>query len=88
MHRIPDELVPDEEAKKYCHILSQSPAFDIALLGVGPDGHMASLLLENNNPTIPVCNAPKLPPERVSISIDRLKGMLQRIVIITGKEKA
>lgn len=92
LHRIPAELGPEEGAAQYCRLLNKTPPFDIVLLGVGPDGHTASLFpghpaLADGRAAVPVWNAPKLPPERVTIGLGRLLAARQRIVVATGSEK-
>lgn len=92
LHRIPAELGPEEGSAQYSRLLRQVPRFDVALLGVGPDGHTASLFprhpaLSDERPAVPVCDAPKPPPARVSIGFARLLAARERWVIATGSEK-
>ena len=72
---------------------SSSPMFDVALLGVGEDGHVASLFpshgnLAHRSPCIAVVDAPKLPPIRVSLSLPTLNQTSRVWLIVTGGEKA
>ncbi|UQX90175.1 6-phosphogluconolactonase [Jatrophihabitans telluris] len=70
------------------------PAFDVVLLGVGPDGHCCSLfpehpgLYDDSNTVIPVRNSPKPPPERLSLSFDGLNAAREIWVIASGEGKA
>ena len=70
-----------------------SPVFDVALLGVGEDGHVASLFpshvtLTDHSPCIAVFNAPKSPAFRVSLSLQTLNQTSRVWLIVTGGEKA
>lgn len=92
LHRIPAELGPDEGARQFSRLLEKTPCFDIALLGMGSDGHTASLFpdhpaLYDSRQAVPVFNAPKPPSSRVSIGLKRLASASHRIVIIIGKDK-
>lgn len=92
LHRIPAELGPEEGALQYSQLLDHLPQFDIALLGMGSDGHTASLFpkhpgLTDQRSVIPVCNAPKPPPERVSIGLHRLLTAHNRWVMAMGGDK-
>jgi 6-phosphogluconolactonase len=69
------------------------PVFDIAVLGIGPDGHTASLFpnsssLDATEPTVAVTDAPKPPPSRVSLSLPTLAAARQRLLLATGGSKA
>lgn len=92
LHSIPAELGPEEGATWFSQLLAQTPPFDIALLGVGPDGHTASLFpghpaLADERPAVPVWHAPIPPLERVSLGLGRLLAARSRIVVVTGREK-
>ena len=91
--RIPAELGPHLGAQSYTRTLSSVDHFDIALFGVGPDGHIASLFpnhpsVENNERVIAVENSPKFPPNRVSVGFTMLRGSTHRIVVVAGGEKS
>lgn len=92
LHRIPAELGPEEGALRFSQLLKSTPPFDIVLVGVGSDGHTASLFpnhlaLLDVRDAVPVLGAPKSPPFRVSIGLGRLKGGRNRHVIAMGPEK-
>lgn len=92
LHRIPAELGPEEGALRFSQILKGTPPFDIVLVGVGSDGHTASLFpnhlaLLDARDAVPVLGAPKPPLLRVSIGLGRLKGGRNRHVIALGSEK-
>jgi 6-phosphogluconolactonase len=72
---------------------SASPRFDILLLGVGPDGHVASLFPEapalyDERSVIPVRGAPKPPPTRLSLSFDTINTAREVWLLAAGEEKA
>ena len=94
VHYIPVELGIEEAVKQYNDSLKTVNLFDLSLLGVGEDGHTASLfpgndLGESGNSleVLPVFNSPKAPKERISLSAKRL-GLSKKVLFIAqGKEK-
>jgi len=92
IHSIPAELGPDEGAALYSRILAGIPGLDLVLLGVGEDGHTASLFpgnpaLADERLAVPVFLAPKSPPERVSMSLAALNSAGRRMVMAAGAGK-
>lgn len=69
-------------------------AFDLVMLGVGPDGHVASLfpgrpeLDVTGVDTVAVTGSPKPPPERVSLTFDALNRTDRVWFLVSGEEKA
>lgn len=92
-YRIPAELGPEQAALAYQKIIDELTHLDIAFLGMGEDGHTASLFpdnpaLDDPHSVVPVHNAPKPPDERVSLSLSTLKEARYRVVLSTGESKA
>lgn len=94
VHPIPGELGPERAADAYCRVLDGVGPFDTTLLGLGEDGHTASLfpgradgLAADAPDAIPVHASPKPPPERVSLSARRLKASGEVVFLVTGARK-
>lgn len=70
------------------------PHFDITFLGLGPDGHVASLFPERSGirerelTVIPVRNSPKPPPERLSLTLPAINSSARVWLVIAGADKA
>ena len=93
VHRIPAELGPDAAARAYDHVVALLVPLDVVLLGVGEDGHTASLFpghpeLESDRWAVGVRNAPKPPPMRVTLTLHALRGARRVIILATGAGKA
>lgn len=92
VHRIAGELGPKEAAFLYSSVLEELLPLDVVLLGVGEDGHTASLFPGNaaltaRGPAVPVDDAPKPPPARVSLSLSVLREAEHVYVLATGAGK-
>ena len=91
IYDIPAELGPVEGASAYAQTLKEAGTFDVVLLGLGEDGHTASLfpgqVVDNSADAVPVFNSPKPPLERVSLSQQRLNNSLEVLFLVTGAGK-
>ncbi|HSV38793.1 MAG TPA: 6-phosphogluconolactonase [Nocardioidaceae bacterium] len=102
VHEMPasdgDYADADEAALAYSvTLLSQAPAddpwFDILMLGVGDDGHCASLFpgrpeVLDPAPVVSVRRAPKPPPTRLSLGMGTLGRAREVWFVASGREKA
>ena len=94
VHAIPAESGAREAAALYARELRGVDAFDLVLLGLGEDGHTASLFpghdwgVHADSPdALAVFKAPKPPPERVSLSAQRLSRARHVLFLIEGTGK-
>jgi 6-phosphogluconolactonase len=73
---------------------SDLPWFDITFLGMGPDGHIASLfpeqpgIRERDRTVIAVRNSPKPPPERLSLTLPVINSSARVWLVLSGPDKA
>jgi 6-phosphogluconolactonase len=102
VHRMEGELGPEAGAERYTKELRGAvalgeegvPVLDVVVLGIGPDGHVASLF--PGAPTLDageeaVClgvrNSPKPPPERITLSLAVLRAARRCVLPATGAGK-
>jgi 6-phosphogluconolactonase len=94
VHRIRGELGRDEGAQLLEQELGSRDRLDLILLGLGPDGHIASLF--PNEPSLDVTDRravgaeAKLQPfvDRVTLTLPVLRGGRQVLFLVAGEDKA
>jgi 6-phosphogluconolactonase len=93
VYRMPAELGPDEGAGLYAHIVASVAPLDVVTLGIGEDGHTASLFpghpaLEAPGLAVGIRDSPKPPPQRVTLTMNALRTARRVIILATGVGKA
>lgn len=104
----PDGNAPETAAERYADELTRAaqpggrslvdghsvPGFDVLLLGVGPDTHVASLfpehpgVRETQRPVVAVRGAPKPPPTRISLTLPAIRAAREVWLLAAGGDKA
>jgi 6-phosphogluconolactonase len=107
VHRMLGELGPDEGAARYAEELcaalpreaaphngTAQPVLDVVVLGIGEDGHVASLfpdaptLGDRASTCLGVHDSPKPPPQRITLSLPVLLAARRCVLLATGAGKA
>jgi 6-phosphogluconolactonase len=110
VHRMEGELGAQEGARRYADALRTNvapddmrpsstpvalPVLDLIVLGIGPDGHIASLFpgapaldAEAQTICLAVLDSPKPPPERITLSLTVLRAARRCLLLATGAGKA
>jgi len=91
IHPIPAERGAEAAASAYEPVVRAALPFDFVLLGMGEDGHTASLFPGQRHPADQlvhaVHNAPKPPSDRVSLSASALSEAREILILVTGTGK-
>jgi 6-phosphogluconolactonase len=82
----------DQAAEGYAREL-RSTVFDVCLLGMGPDGHVASIFPEHpssyeTGDVVAVRSSPKPPPERISLTLPVINRAREVWFLVSGADKA
>jgi 6-phosphogluconolactonase len=69
------------------------PRFDVLLLGIGPEGHTASIFpdspaAQDQRAVLAVRNCPKPPPTRVSLGFSAINTADEVWLVVAGEDKA
>jgi 6-phosphogluconolactonase len=96
-------LTPEDAADAYAELLARAarpedhgavPGFDVCLLGVGEEGHTASIfpdspaVYETERSVVAVHGCPKPPPVRVSLTLPAIRRAAEVWLVTTGEGKA
>src|SRR5260221_5265574 len=98
----PDGPDPEAAAARYARWLLDAsqpedhgpvPSFDVLLLGIGPEGHVASLFpgmpaLYEERTVVAVHGAPKPPPTRLTMTLPAITAAREVWIIASGQDKA
>ena len=95
VHRVPTELPPAQAASAYQGLLGKTASsLDMVLLGMGKDGHTASLfpgdpIIKEGTRLVAAVRAPAgLPaPDRVTLTLPALNAARRAIFLVGGEDK-
>jgi 6-phosphogluconolactonase len=94
---------PEAAADAYADVLADAarpedhgpvPSFDVCLLGVGEEGHVASIfpcspaVYEKERTVVAVRNCPKPPPTRITLTLPAIRRAQEVWLMTTGEAKA
>lgn len=108
VYSINDNVSAEEAATEYEFVLRQlvksrtvdvsecsdCPKFDLILLGMGPDGHVASLFPFHTALNVKsdwvtfIIDSPKPPPERITFTLPVINSASNVAMVVTGNGKA
>ena len=91
-HPVPTDLGCDEAAAAYAEEMADV-TLDVAVNGMGPDGHTASLFpgfpqVHAEGVCLAVHGSPKPPPDRVTLTLPKLNASHRILLVVTGAAKA
>jgi 6-phosphogluconolactonase len=91
-HPVPTHLGCEEAAGAYGEEIADV-TLDVAVNGMGPDGHTASLFpgfpqVHAESVCVAVHGAPKPPPDRVTLTLPKLNASHRILLVVTGAAKA
>src|SRR3954471_4356616 len=98
----PDGDDPEAAAARYASWLAAAttpedhgpvPSFDVLMLGIGPEGHVASLFpgmpaLYDERPVVAVRGSPKPPPIRLTLTLPSINNAREVWLVVAGSDKA
>jgi 6-phosphogluconolactonase len=96
----PDGDDPEAAAVRYASWLAAAagqggpvPEFDVLMLGIGPEAHVASLFpglpaLYDERPVVAVRDSPKPPPTRLTLTLPSIQAAREVWILASGAEKA
>lgn len=88
---IPAEFGLVEGVAAYRDVIARAPRFDLVMLSLGEDGHLASVFqnahCNGDEDIVAVTNSPKPPAERISLTLDRIGESREIIILAVGSAK-
>lgn len=83
----------DAAAAAYAEIIGDQPSFDVVMLGIGPEGHVASIFpdspaVHDDRTVVAVRDCPKPPPTRISLTLPTIRTASEVWIVTAGEGKA